>query len=250
MTGEKTITPDELEQAVANLSSTVSSSGGRFYWVAGVSVLNTILTLFNTNIFFPSGLMVTLLSDYGITQTHNPGWKIFWIIFNLVSYGLYILFGYFAVRRQQWALITGFVLYALDTLLMLPMFALASDAGFYLIINGVFHIWILYIVFQGIRANGALKKIEVAAAQAYYQNQMTAQPPPPFPQSVPSEQPPVYSEQPAMPTEPPPVFSAQPVLPTEQPVSSEQPDMPVAQPATPDEQPQTPSAPPPPPPSA
>lgn len=230
MAGEKTISPEEMEQAVASLSSAVSNSGGRFYWVTGVSVLNTLLTLLNTGIFFPSGLMVTLLSDFAIRGSTIPGLRVFCIIFNLFSYGLYLLLGYFAVRRQQWALITGFVLYTLDTLLMLPMYFVARNAAFYLLINGAFHIWILYIVFQGIRANSVLKKIEYAAAQAYYQNQMAAQPGylPPFPQSAPNEQPPAADEQPAL-------AAGQPVPAAEQPPA-------------PDEQPQDADTPPPPPP--
>lgn len=72
MAGEKTISPEEMEQAVASLSSAVSNSGGRFYWVTGVSVLNTLLTLLNTGIFFPSGLMVTLLSDFAIRGSTIP----------------------------------------------------------------------------------------------------------------------------------------------------------------------------------
>jgi hypothetical protein len=194
MAEQTEITPEQFEQAVANLQETVAGSAGRFYWIAGVSLVNTILTLLNTNLIFPTGLTTTMISDEGLASGDSgAGLKIFCVVFNLISYGIFALFGLFAKRRQQWAFITGFVLYTLDTLL-LALFLLFGDFNFFIIINGVFHVWLLFAIFQGIKANGLLKKLETMAGQAELQSQSVIDgpilPPPPYPQpETPSDQP-------------------------------------------------------------
>ncbi len=69
---------------------------------------------------------------------------------DFVAIGMFILFGYFAVRRHNWSFILGMIVFALDGLILL----LAQDW-----ISIAFHVFVLYCLFRGFQANRALKAL-------------------------------------------------------------------------------------------
>ncbi len=120
-----------------------------FYWIAGLSLVNTLLSLFGAGIVFVIGLGITQLAD-GIAaaaaQEYPNTSMIFHtiaILFNASIAGIYVLFGYFALKMQSWAFIVGMILFSLDSLLSV----LIQDwIGF------GFHIFALIFIFKGYTA--------------------------------------------------------------------------------------------------
>lgn len=89
-----------------------------FYWIAALSVVNSIILYLGGNIGFIVGLGITQFIDgiiYTLTNTFHP----IGLIPNVMFAGIFVLFGYFAIRKNQWAFIAGLVLYGFDSLIFL-----------------------------------------------------------------------------------------------------------------------------------
>ena len=118
------------------------SGGSWFYWVAGLSLINSFAALSGTNWRFIIGLGVTQLID-GFGATLEGGGKAVVLLLDLLAAGVFVFFGVFATKGHRWAFIVGMVLFALDGLIFLLARAWL-DVGF--------HIFVLYCLFRGFSA--------------------------------------------------------------------------------------------------
>jgi len=125
-----------------------------FYWVAALSMLNAVLAAAGQDYRMVMGLGLTEILSALPTALYGKGPmgapEIGFILSgNLIITGITAGFGYLSLRRHTWAFITGFVLYLLDALILLlfkDWFSLA------------FHAYVLYQLFNGIKACIELKK--------------------------------------------------------------------------------------------
>jgi zinc transporter ZupT len=142
--------------AMAELQRRVRNGSSNFYWIAGLSVVNTLLSLFNTSVTFPIGLAVTQIIDgvvVGVGKSAGSQAATLWILGLLIDVGiagLFVLFGLLAVRGASWAYTTGVILYGLDALLML----LFADY-----IGLLFHLFFLWLLFNGLQAARRLNRL-------------------------------------------------------------------------------------------
>ena len=123
------------------------SGASWFYWIAGLSLINSVAATAGVNWRFIFGLGVTQVLDVAGTQFGGAA-KFVALGLNLVVAGIFILFGVFANKRHLWAFIVGMVLFAIDTLLML----LFQDW-----ISLAVHGFVLFCLFRGMQACRALK---------------------------------------------------------------------------------------------
>ena len=128
----------------------IKRSGKEFFWIAGLSVLNSVALYFGSNFVIAIGLGITQIFDIVMASIVGAG-KIIPIFFNLLTVGFFIFLGYKAVQLKRWAFVTGFVLYFLDTLI----FIFAKD-----IIGSVLHIIFLLVILRGIKMFEEYKKIK------------------------------------------------------------------------------------------
>ena len=144
------VTP--LAQAEENVRTQARAKGGAnwFYWIAGMSLLNSLMWIFNLGYTFFIGLGITQLVDgiaTGLGEYVAPDYatllRIAALFIDVLFAGLFILFGYLANRGRHWAFIVGAVLYGLDALifLMVPDFVSIG-----------FHVFGLVIILNGMRA--------------------------------------------------------------------------------------------------
>ena len=138
-----------------------------FYWIAGLSLVNTIASLTGSNWAFGAGLGVTQIIDAVATQMEGP-LKALPLIIDFTAVSLFTLFGYLGSKGQMWAIITGMVLYALDGLILLGLGALGGSLP---IIGLVIHALALYYLFSGLSACRRLQ-----ALQAEQKNSVPAPP--------------------------------------------------------------------------
>ncbi|TAL04594.1 MAG: hypothetical protein EPO07_04890 [Verrucomicrobia bacterium] len=133
--------PDGGEMAAATLGR-VRASASWFYWVAGLSLVNSVVAFSGGEWRFLFGLGVTQIFDaigHGIEGTG----KFIALFLDLLAAGALVLFGVFAGKRHTWAFITGMVLLGLDGGIQL----LGQDW-----IGAAFHGYVLFRLFQGMQA--------------------------------------------------------------------------------------------------
>jgi hypothetical protein len=120
----------------------VLSGASQFYWIAGFSVVNSVLNALDVNAFFPIGLGISeLLAELGALSTLS-GRIGAWLGVMLLL-GIMLLCGYFGRKGELWAFILGGAIYLLDVALWL----MVGDW-----IAAIFHVWFLYFIIRGVLA--------------------------------------------------------------------------------------------------
>src|SRR5207249_835886 len=130
-----------------------------FYWVAGLSLVNSISLHTGGNVFFVVGLGVTLVADtlaQGVAEHHPEGAataKALAFGFDIVAEIIVAAFGWLAGRRYLAVFALGMVLYVLDGLLFV-WFQDWLSAGF--------HAFALVCMWGGFKAYRQLNALETA----------------------------------------------------------------------------------------
>ena len=120
-----------------------AKTGARwFYWIAGLSMINSIVMITGGNLHFVVGLGITSVVDAMAKKVGSAGSVLDLIINGFVA-GIFVLLGTFAVKVQRWAFVLGMALYAIDGLLLLGVKDFFSVA---------FHTWALYAIYRGYTA--------------------------------------------------------------------------------------------------
>lgn len=153
--GEETPSEADALAVLEGLHKAVRGGGSWFYWVAGLSIINTLVVLFHGDVAFIVGLGATQIVDAVIWEA-GPEVALIALPINLVIAGVYVLLGYFACQRMRWAFILGIVFYALDGLI----FVLVKDW-----LPLAFHAYVLYAISRGLKAAGVLRELEAEAAR-------------------------------------------------------------------------------------
>ncbi len=143
-------------QGQQKLARQLRSGANWFYWIAGLSVVNTLIWLFGGRVTFLIGLGITQVVD-GIVQVMAANVQqdialIVRMVGFVVNVGiavLFVVFGIFANRHRKWAFIVGIVLYALDGLLFIWVQDWWSFG---------FHLLALYGLYSGLAALNELSR--------------------------------------------------------------------------------------------
>lgn len=126
----------------------VKSGASWFYWIAALSLVNSIAALTGSGWRFVIGLGVTQFSD-GLGQAFGGGGKVVALVLAIIAAGIFILCGIFANKRRLWAFIVGMVLFTLDAVISL----LIQDW-----IGLGFHAFALFFIFRGFNAARQMNK--------------------------------------------------------------------------------------------
>jgi len=127
-----------------------------FFWITGLSALNTVLQISGSSLHFIMGLGITQLIDQIGAESGGRG-TVMTVMLSLAAAGMFVVFGLFANRFMKWAFIVGMALYTLDGGLM-------AAAGDYL--GVAFHGLALYYLYLGMRALNARNAALAAASPA------------------------------------------------------------------------------------
>jgi len=118
-------TPAPTRAEVAAANPLVQSGARWFWWIAGLSLVNTVLFHSGSNTNFVIGLGITGLSDAIFADSKAIGFVV-----DAAVLGFFFLMGLKARQGQLWAFIVGVVVYALDALLYVR-FAEWMPVGFH-----------------------------------------------------------------------------------------------------------------------
>lgn len=128
--------------ALLELDKRVRSGGSWYYWVAALSLVNSVVAFTGGGGGFVIGLSVTQFLDAMLAEAGGNA-KVIGLLLGVLAAGVFATFGVFACKRHSWAFIVGMVLYAFDTLLTV----LAQHW-----LGLAFHAWVLVSLFLGLRA--------------------------------------------------------------------------------------------------
>lgn len=140
------------------LEKSLKSGAQWFFWIVGLSLINTIIILVGGDWSFLIGLGVTQLAAVAAYY-----WDVSFIlpivVFIIVG-GIFITLGYFALKRHTWAFVVGMVLYLLDGIIFIYFF---EDW-----LSTAFHVLVLVFLGLGLRANLKYKKYMAQKKMEYY----------------------------------------------------------------------------------
>jgi hypothetical protein len=140
------VVPDADTQ---ELQKQIKSGASWFYWIAGLSLINSVVALAGSDWGFVLGLAITKVIDIFAREVIGGGALAVAFVFDVIACGLFILFGVFAHKNHTWGFLTGIILYTLDGLLSL----LFQDW-----LGLAFHGLALVFIFIGLKANLKLNK--------------------------------------------------------------------------------------------
>ena len=147
MTEQKTPIAPELpiEQTVAR----VRSAANWFFWIAALSLVNTVMVQMKANTVMALGLGITLAIDsFGGTTA---------FVVSALCAGAFALLGWQARQFKLWPFYVGMVVYGLDALIL---FFVSAWLGL------LIHAFVLFSLFAGAASLRTLRKAGPAAAAA------------------------------------------------------------------------------------
>ncbi|MDF2530704.1 MAG: hypothetical protein K0Q65_285 [Clostridia bacterium] len=153
-----------LIQNKLQLESRLRSSAHWFYWIAGLSLINTIVVLTGGSLNFIFGLGATQIIDsfaYYFAPEYGSFITYIAVALDVLIACIFILIGKFAGKRKKWAFITGMILYVLDGL----VFLIWAD---YLSLG--FHGFALYSIYLGLPAIKNLTEAERQLAEDIHED--------------------------------------------------------------------------------
>jgi hypothetical protein len=142
--------PDQSE--VLKWMQQFNSSTSWFFWIAGLSVINSLISVFGGGVRLIVGLGITSVAD-ALSSESGATVKVLSFVFTLLMAGLIAILGVLARKFFHWAFIVGMVVYALDGLLLL----IAPD---YLGLG--FHAFVLFLLSKGVPASKKLSELKRA----------------------------------------------------------------------------------------
>jgi len=114
----------------------VISSARWFWWIAGLSLVNTVLYYAGSNTSFVMGLALTTIVNVLFARMVALA-----VLATILIIGFYFVVGLYAQRGRLWAFYTGLAVYVIDALILLK-FEDWMSAGFhalaiYFIVRGM-----------------------------------------------------------------------------------------------------------------
>jgi hypothetical protein len=135
----------------AILQRRANSGAHWFFWIAGLSLVNSFSAFAGSGMRFIVGLGLTQIFDQVAGGSNRPGA----LLLDIVAAGIFVGFGMLARKQHDWAFLVGMIVYGLDSLI----FVMAKN-----VLSIAFHLLALYFIYRGMRASEALAKLGSAAA--------------------------------------------------------------------------------------
>ena len=141
------------------LTQRFKSGANWFYWIAGLTIITSLIAFFGGGIRFLISLGLTQIIDgfaQGLATELGGAVQVVGLILDIVVTGVFVLFGYLANKKMLSVYIIGMVVFLLDGLLALAF----KDA-----IGVVAHAVVLFWLFRGYQAGQELVSYEKMIAE-------------------------------------------------------------------------------------
>ena len=139
-------------KAIVAAHPAIANSARWFWWIAGLSLVNSVMIHSGSERTFLAGLGFTLMAD-ALFHTFKPAA----FLFDALGIGFFVVIGLMALRGYRWAFMVGGIFYALDAVIYLCLQAFLPLA---------FHGWALFSIWTGGMAlNRAIKEYQSTPRQ-------------------------------------------------------------------------------------
>jgi len=147
------------DAAVRGLFLQGKNGAAWFYWIAGLSLINTVLVLTKSNLTFALGLVITMIpdniaADVAFKLDGNKAVLGGALAFDAAILGLFVLCGYLSQRRILPVFALGMVVYLLDGLLAFLLLGFSDFIGL------AIHAYALWSMWGGFLAYRQLNVLE------------------------------------------------------------------------------------------
>jgi len=144
----------ELSAQKFQIQQALKGSSSWFVVIAGLSLVNSVLSMAGASIHFIFGLGLTQIVDALAHDSGGAGIVLDFIINGMIA-GAFVFFWAFARKGAKWAFFAGMGLYVVDALILLAFKDILSVA---------FHGWALYRMYSGVKLLPALERMNRASA--------------------------------------------------------------------------------------
>lgn len=144
----------------AALNDSYKSGANWFYWIAGLTLITSIMGLTGGGWRFFLSLGTTQIIDaiaYAAADDLGNATKVIAIVLDIFITAMFVAFGVLAAKRQLWAYMLGMVVFLLDGFVSLLIFDWLS-----VLMHGV----ALFFMFRGYMAGRELVALEKVMAQS------------------------------------------------------------------------------------
>lgn len=141
------------------LTQRYKSGANWFYWIAGLTIVTSLIAFFGGGIRFLISLGLTQFIDglaAALATELGGAVQVVALLLDLVVTGVFVLFGYLAGKKLLWAYVAGMVVFLLDGLLAL---------AFQDVISVIAHAVVLFWLFRGFQAGRELISLEKTMAE-------------------------------------------------------------------------------------
>jgi hypothetical protein len=136
------------------LESQAKSGANWFYWIAGLSIVNSVIFLAGAEWSFFAGLGITQIIDVLVAAVADGAGmtaiKVIAIVLDVIIAGFFLICGLWANKFHNWAFLAGMIVYLIDGVIVLLLGAWLPAA---------FHAFALYMIFRGFMAARQLKTV-------------------------------------------------------------------------------------------
>jgi len=148
--------PPSVVTEIARQAQAVRSGANWLIWIAGASLVNSVLFLAGSNWAFFLGLGATQFSDvFGKDVITGTTGQVLALAIDVVIAGIFAALGYLSRNGALWSFIVGMVLLVLDALLLVWVTDWAAVA---------FHGLALFFIVRGFQAARRLAALRTTAA--------------------------------------------------------------------------------------
>jgi hypothetical protein len=141
------------------LTQRYRSGANWFYWIAGLTIVTSLIAFWGGGIRFLVSLGLTQFIDgfaAALATEIGGAVQVVALLLDLVVTGVFVLFGYLAGKKLLWAYVAGMVVFLLDGLLSL---------AFQDVIGVIAHAVVLFWLFRGFQAGRELVSLEKIMAE-------------------------------------------------------------------------------------
>jgi len=141
------------------LTQRYRSGANWFYWIAGLTIVTSLIAFWGGGIRFLVSLGLTQFIDgfaAALATELGGAVQVVALLLDLVVTGVFVLFGYLAGKKLLWAYVAGMVVFLLDGLLSL---------AFQDVIGVIAHAVVLFWLFRGFQAGRELVSLEKIMAE-------------------------------------------------------------------------------------
>ena len=152
----------------AELSQRFASGANWFYWIAGLTLVTSLIGLMGGAWSFALSLGITQVID-GLalyaSESFGEAAKVIAIVLDIFITALFAGFGYLANKRYMWIYLTGIIVFLLDSLISVVIFD---------VLGILIHGFALVMMIRGYIAGRDMLALEREMAQATQATQATA----------------------------------------------------------------------------